>query len=72
MWKLAAVIFIVAAPTLAGIGMLVPLTVFGVGQIDANAMLIATAVGAVVALPVSIWVAKRINDLIKPHHGHPA
>lgn len=72
MWKLAAIIFIIAAPTLAGIGALVPLTMFGVGEINAMAMLAGVAVGVVVAVPVSIWVAKRINDLIKPRHGQPA
>lgn len=72
MWKLSAIIFIIAAPTLAGIGALVPLTVYGVGEIDARAMLIAIAAGVVIALPVSIWVARRIADMIKPRSGHPA
>ncbi|MDJ0931375.1 hypothetical protein [Breoghania sp.] len=72
MWKLSVIIFIIAVPALAGIGALVPLTVFGVGQIDARAMLAAIALGVMIALPVSYWVAKRISTLVNPHRGHPA
>lgn len=66
MWKLAAVFFIVIGPTLAGIGALIPLTVFGVNAFDPLILAGCAAAGAVVALPVSYMVARRVNELIRP------
>ncbi len=72
MWKLAVILFIIIGPTLAGIGALVPLTIYGVN--DFNPLLLAGSAiaGAVVALPVSYWVAGRITALMGAERGHPA
>ncbi len=72
MWKLAVILFIIIGPTLAGIGALVPLTIYGVN--DFNPLLLAGSAiaGAVVALPVSYWVAGRITAFMGAERGHPA
>lgn len=66
MWKLAVILFIVIGPTLAGIGALVPLTIFGVNDFNALFLAIAAGIGLVVAIPVSLVVGKKINDAIQP------
>ena len=65
MWKRAALFFIVIAPTLAGIGMLVALVAFGNRSVDPLILLGCIAAGAVLAFPVSYLVAKRISHLIE-------
>ncbi|WP_319771868.1 hypothetical protein [Breoghania sp.] len=72
MWKLAIIIFIIAAPTLAGIGALIPLSVFGVGEIDFRAVLLAVLCGVIIAVPASYFVARRLSGLLNPRGGHPA
>lgn len=64
MWKLAIILFIIIGPTLAGFGALVPLSVYGVN--DFNAMLLAGSAlaGALIAVPVSYFVAARIGALM--------
>lgn len=66
MWKLATILFIIVGPTLAGIGALVPLTMFGVGDIDALLLVGCAAAGALVALPVSYFIATKIGALMGP------
>ena len=69
MWKLGIILFIIVGPTLAGIGALVPLTIYGVN--DFNPMLLAgcAIAGAVIAIPVSLYLGKKINDLISSKSG---
>ncbi|MCY1705776.1 hypothetical protein [Pannonibacter sp. SL95] len=66
MWKLAAILFIIIGPTLAGIGALVPLTVYGVNEFNPLLLAIAAGIGLLVAVPVSLVVGKKVNDAIRP------
>lgn len=66
MWKLAAILFIIIGPTLAGIGALVPLTVYGVNEFNPLLLAIAAGIGLLVAVPVSLIVGKKVNDAIRP------
>lgn len=61
--RIAALLFIVIAPTLAGIGALVPLVMYGTREIPATAIPIAVAIGVVIALPAAIIIARRISKL---------
>ncbi|WP_321341621.1 hypothetical protein [Breoghania sp.] len=70
MWKLAIIIFIIAAPTLAGIAALVPLTISGVGEIEGWTIILAVALGVIAAVPVSYIVALRLKNLMNPRGGH--
>ncbi len=72
MWKLALILFVVIGPTLAGIGALVPLTVYGVN--DFNPLLLAgcAGAGALIALPVSYLVARKIGALMGSSGHMPA
>ncbi|MEP1933097.1 MAG: hypothetical protein ABJN98_19180 [Roseibium sp.] len=65
MWKLATIFYIIIGPTLAGVGALVPLTVFGLNDFNALYLIGAAIVGAIVAMPVSYFVAKRIGELME-------
>ena len=69
MWKLGIILFIIVGPTLAGVGALVPLAIYGVN--DFNPMLLAgcAIAGAVVAIPVSLIVGRKINQMITPKSG---
>ena len=60
MSKLAIMIFIIASPTLAGIAMVIGLVL---GFTAAKGIVVAVVIGTVVALPVSIIVAKQIGNL---------
>jgi hypothetical protein len=66
MWKLAAILFIIIGPTLAGIGALVPLTVYGVNEFNPLLLAIAAGIGLLIAVPVSLVVGKKVNDAIRP------
>ncbi|MFN7168494.1 MAG: hypothetical protein ACK4NV_15700 [Pannonibacter sp.] len=66
MWKLAAILFIIIGPTLAGIGALVPLTVYGVNQFNPLVLAASAACGLALAIPVSLIVGKKVNDAIRP------
>ncbi|WP_349357478.1 hypothetical protein [Stappia sp.] len=64
MWKLAAVLLIVIAPTLAGIFALIPMTYFGINDYEPWLLAAFAGAGALVAFPVSYFVAGRILALI--------
>lgn len=64
MWKLSKILFIIIGPTLAGIGALVPLSIFGAADFDPLLLISAAAAGGLVAMPVSYLVAKRIGNLM--------
>ncbi|TYC65199.1 hypothetical protein FMN63_22510 [Stappia sp. BW2] len=64
MWKLALILFIIIGPTFAGLGALVPLSIYGVGDFNALLLIGGAAAGAAIAAPVSYWVATRIGVLM--------
>ena len=64
MWKLALILFVIIGPTLAGIGALVPLTVYGVNDFNPLLLVGCAAAGAVIALPVSYLVARKVGALM--------
>lgn len=64
MWKLAVILFIIIGPTLAGFGALVPLSIYGVGDFNALLLVACAAVGALLAVPVSFVIARRIGSLM--------
>ncbi len=64
MWKLSIILFIIIGPTLAGIGALVPLSIFGAADFDPLLLICAAAAGGLVAMPASYLVAKRIGNLM--------
>lgn len=66
MWKLALILFIVIGPTLAGAGALVPLTVYGVNDFNPLLLIGSAVAGALVAVPVSYVVARKIGTLMGP------
>jgi len=57
MLRLASIIYALAGPTLAGILVVVVLTM---NRVDLNSILIAAGVGALLGLPVAWLVAKKI------------
>ncbi len=59
MFRLFLIIYTLASTALAGSAIVVALTI---NRVDLNSILIAAAIGAIVALPVSWSVAKRILD----------
>lgn len=65
MFGLTMLIYVVAAPTLAGISMMIVLVA---GKDTGNPIMISVLVGALVAIPVSWFVAKKllaVEGLIK-------
>ena len=64
MLKLSLVIYIMAAPTLMGAFVLTVLTVPSLASNDFNLILPAALGGAVVALPVSYLIAKKLKNLV--------
>ncbi len=65
MWKLAAILFIVIGPTLAGVFALVPMTFYGIGDFEPWLLAAFAGGGAVAAVPVSLFVAGRILALVR-------
>lgn len=60
MSKIAFIVFIMAAPTLAGIAVVAVLTL---GWFDYKSVIISAAVGALAAIPLSYFVGGRISKL---------
>lgn len=69
MLKLTAIFYIIIAPTLAGIFMLVPLTMAGTLDFNYKELLMYIGAGAVLAFPVSWFVAGRVNAVIEKTRG---
>lgn len=69
MLKLTAIFYIIIAPTLAGIFMLVPLTMAGTLDFNYKELLMYIGAGAVLAFPVSWFVADRVNAVIEKTRG---
>lgn len=58
MFRLALVLFVVLGVTLAGIGVVVALSL---GWYEVNAIIITAAIGALIAVPLSWVVARRLH-----------
>lgn len=69
MWKLGIILFIIVGPTLAGIGALIPLTIHGVNEINPLLLAGCAIVGAVIAIPVSLFLGNKINALVSSQGG---
>ena len=57
MTRLALLIYLVAAPTLAGISMMVVLVI---GKDTGNPIMLSVLFGTILAIPVSWFVAKKL------------
>lgn len=66
MLKLASMIFTMLGTTLAGIAVLIVLTVPHLADQGMKLIPLAALIGAVIALPLSYWVARKIMALQKP------
>ncbi|GGB59155.1 hypothetical protein GCM10011316_33990 [Roseibium aquae] len=64
MGKLAVILYIIIGPTLAGLGALVPLTMFGVNDFNALYLVASAAAGAILAMPVAWYVANHLTRLM--------
>lgn len=57
MWKLASVLYLLVAPTLAGVAVLIGLTVPQLGLDDMQGVAILGVAGLIAGLPMSFLVA---------------
>ncbi len=62
MMKLAHIIWSVAATTLAGIFILIVLIVPSLAENDAKLILPAAVLGALLAIPISYFITKKITQ----------
>ena len=60
MLRLASILYSIIATTLSGIGIIGVLTA---GHVSPTAIIVAAAIGAVLAVPVSYLVARQIKAL---------
>lgn len=60
MTKLALMIYVIVAPTLAGMAMVAVLTV---GADTGNPIMLSVLVGAIAAIPASWLIAKKLNAI---------
>jgi hypothetical protein len=60
MSRLALMIYVIAAPTLAGIAMV---AVLAMGLDTGNPVVGSVIVGALVAVPVAWFIAKKLNNV---------
>jgi hypothetical protein len=65
MLKLASMIFTILGTTLAGIAVLVVLVVPSLADQGMKMIPIAALIGALIGLPLSYWVARKIMSLQK-------
>jgi preprotein translocase subunit SecF len=63
MLKLTAMVYIMVGSVLAGSFVVAALTM---GRMDATSISVAALIGALVALPVSWFVAGKLNKAIRP------
>jgi len=64
MLRLAALFYVIVAPTLAGIFSLVPLTMANGKDFEPSFFIAFIAAGAILAFPVSWYIAKKLDELI--------
>ncbi|MGF1561093.1 MAG: CTP synthetase [Geminicoccaceae bacterium] len=67
MFKLAMVLFIIVAPTLAGSAMVAALAIIGITGTDTVVLLSAIAIGVLLAVPASYFGARAIVRSGEPH-----
>lgn len=60
MVKIAAILYVLLGPVLAGVGLLVVVFVPALQQDEMRMIVVGSVIGAVLAIPLSIWVAKKI------------
>ena len=60
MFRLFSLIYTLAGPTLAGIGVIATLTM---GMVDLKAILIAAGAGAVLAIPAAWIIAAKLREI---------
>ena len=65
MGRFAAILWLVLAPTLIGISIMVVLFIPALTHYQMKLMLPAAAFGAVLAIPISIIIAKKISSNFK-------
>ncbi|MBD8890344.1 hypothetical protein [Roseibium litorale] len=65
MWKLAAIFFIIIGPTLAGIGALIPLSIYGLNSFNPLLLAGCAIAGALLAVPASLMIGKRISCMAR-------
>ncbi len=61
MSKLALLIFVIAAPTIAGILVTIALASPGLGFDSIGRLWMVAIAGAVISIPVSIWLGSLLN-----------
>ncbi len=66
MFRIAAIVWIMLSVTLAGIALLVVVTVPSLNEQAATLIPIACGVAAVIAIPLSYIVARRIAGAMRP------
>ncbi len=66
MMKIAVLIWSILAVTFAGMLIMVVLLAPGLNTLDWRAIPIAAAIGAVLAIPAAIFIAKRIYAMTAP------
>lgn len=64
MLRLTILFYVIIAPTLAGVFALVPLTMAGTLDFEPIFFIGFVALGAILAIPASWFVAKRVDEAI--------
>ena len=64
--RLSAIIFIILAPVLAGSGALIPLSIYGVADFNFWFLVAGAGIGALLAIPGSIMIGKRLDKAFNP------
>ncbi|MBL8572812.1 MAG: hypothetical protein JNM13_03970 [Hyphomicrobiaceae bacterium] len=66
MWKIATLVWIVLGTTLAGSALMVVLAMPSLASQGMKLIPIVSLAGFAVAIPLAIWIAKRIEALTAP------
>lgn len=66
MIKLAMILYIMIAPTIVGFSLLIPLTLWGTSDLDWRLLIVAIVSGSAVAVPASLFVARRVFRVMNP------
>ncbi|MGV6820324.1 MAG: hypothetical protein ACWA5T_07475 [Parvularcula sp.] len=60
MIKIVAILYVLLGPVLAGMGLMIVLFIPALQQDEMRMIIVGSVIGAVLAIPLSIWVAKKI------------
>lgn len=66
MWKIATLVWIVLGTTLAGSALMVVLAMPSLASQGMKLIPIVSLAGFAVAIPLAVWIAKRIEALTAP------